>query len=294
MKLLNRFNGQQTEINGIMSAGERSLWRLKKRIRDFDTCMQREGLSVTFLTVTQSDKSIGEGYRWISRVMQTMGQAVKRSGSKFYYVAVLELQPKRYRERGVLAPHWHIAIGTSAKENFPHASRSDVGRIKKERNGKVITWDWLRVNVKQRFGMYFVCDAYSNHIYNYLGKYIAKGEELEHFRRKLGRRVRVFSSSRMPVEYQMSIGQYFEREELLKTFPEFQELYWRREDSRIVARCKSVEDRSFKTKGGTVEIFKTTYPLVHTIKADWLIVEGEWSFKISLKNKAIENGLPES
>jgi hypothetical protein len=277
-----------------MSAGERSLWRLKKRIRDFDTCVQREGLSVSFLTVTQSDKSIGEGYRWISRVMQTMGQAVKRSGSKFYYVAVLEIQPKRYRERGVLAPHWHVAIASSGPENLPHATRTPEGRIKKERNGKVITWDWLFANIKQKFGMYFVCDCYSSLVYNYLGKYIAKGIELEDFRRKLGRRVRVFSSSRMPVEYQMSFGQYCERVVLLETFPEYSELYWRREDSRIVARCKSVEDRSFKTKGGIVEIIKTTYPLVHTIKADWLIVEGEWSFKTSLKNKAVENGLPES
>lgn len=317
MKLVNRFSGQQTEIFGVMSAGERSLWRLKKRIRDFDTCVQREGLSVSFLTVTQSDKSIGEGYRWITNVMHAMGQAVKRSGAKFYYVAVLEIQPKRYRERGVLAPHWHIAIATSDNKIFPHASRTDEGRIKKERNGKVITWDWLHGNIKQKFGMYFVCDCYSNRVYNYLGKYIAKGIELEDFRRKLGRRVRVFSASRMPVEYQMSVGQYLEREKLLETFPEYAELYWRREDSRIVARAKSIEDRSMRIIsrvpvrqlllsggsvvckssekiGGVVEIFKTTYPKVHTIKADWLIVEGEWSFNISLKNKAVENGLPES
>lgn len=321
MKLVNRFNGQTTEIKGVMSAGERSLWRLKKRIRDFDTCVQREGLSVSFLTVTQSDKSIGEGYRWISKLMDAMRQTFKRSGAKFYYVAVLEIQPKRYRERGVLAPHWHIAIGTSGSENLPHASRTNEGRIKKERNGKIVTWDWLHENIKQKFGMYFVCDCYSTKVYNYLGKYIAKGIELEDFRRKLGRRVRVFSASRMPVEFQMSVGQYLEREKLLETFPEYSELYWRREDSRIVARCKSVEDRSWKISsrvpvarqlllmgspgqgvecehvarsGGVIEFFKTTYPVVHTIKADWLIVEGEWSFKVSLKNKAIENGLPES
>ena len=279
MKLKNRFSGAEAEIFGTLSPGERSLWRLKKRIRDFDTCVQREGLSVSFLTVTQSDKSVGEGYRWITNVMQAMAKAVKRSGSKFYYVAVLEIQPKRYRERGVLAPHWHIAIATSENKNLPHASRTDEGRIKKERDGKVITWEWLLANVKQKFGMYFVCDCYSNRVYNYLGKYIAKGIELEDFRRKLGRRVRVFSASRMPVGYQMSVGQHFEHGELLKVFPEYSELYWRREDSRIVARCKSVEDRSFKTSGGIVEIFKTTYPKVHTIKADWLIVDGEWSFK---------------
>jgi len=203
----------------------------------------------------------------------------KYYGLKFYYVAVLEIQPKRYRERGVFAPHWHIAIATSGDKNFPHATRTNEGRIKKERNGKVVTWDWLHENIKQKFGMYFVCDCYSSMVYNYLGKYIAKGVELEDFRRKLGRRVRVFSASRMPVEYQMSVGQYFEREGLLKVFPEYSELYWRREDSRIVARCKSVEDKSMMTKGGLVEIFKTTYPKVHTIKADWLIVDGEWSFK---------------
>jgi len=283
VKLLNRFTGQECEILGTMSAGERSLWRLKKRIRDFDVCVQREGLSVSFLTVTQSDKSIGEGYRWISKLMDAMRQSFKRSGSKFYYVAVLEIQPKRYRERGVLAPHWHIAIAKMDPNGLPHASRTAEGRIKKLRNGNVVTWDWLFENVKQKFGMYFVCDCYSSMVYNYLGKYIAKGVELEDFRKKLGRRVRVFSASRMPIEYQMSFFQYAERVCLLDAHPEFVELYWRREDSRIVARCKSVEDRSFKTLGGVVEIFKTTYPKVHTIKADWLIVDGEWSFKKPLE-----------
>lgn len=271
MKLINRFTGQEVELSGIMTPGERSLWRLKKRIRDFDNCVQREHLQVSFLTITQSDKSVGEGYRWITNVMHAMGKQFKRAGHKFYYVAVLEIQPKRYRERGVLAPHWHIAIATSCDKGLPHASRTKEGRIKKERNGSIVTWDWLLQNIKQKFGMYFVCDCYSPHVYDYLGKYIAKGSELEDFKRKLGKRVRVFSASRMPVEFQMSEGQSGEYASLVEKLPEVGELYWRREDSRIVGRAKEVIEKPFRDM-----IFrKVRYPRVFTIKADWLPAEGQ-------------------
>lgn len=274
MKLKNRFTGQEATISGVMSDAERSLWRLKKRIRDFDQCVQREGLEVSFLTVTQSDKSIGDGYRWITKVMQAMGKQFKRSGYAFYYVAVLEIQPKRYREKGVLAPHWHIAIAVSVDGGLPHATRGD-GRIKKLRNGSVITWDWLFQNIKQKFGMYFVCDCYSSHVYDYLGKYIAKGGELDDFKRKIGRKVRVFSASRMPVEYQMSDGQSGEYKNLIEAYPGLDELYWRREDSRIVARAKEVIEGKFIN----MVIRKVKYPKVLTIKPDWLVQDFDWNIK---------------
>lgn len=270
MKLKNRFTGQEATISGVMSDAERSLWRLKKRIRDFDQCVQRENLKVSFLTVTQSDKSIGQGYRWITKVMHAMRMQFKRAGYAFYYVAVLEIQPKRYREKGVLAPHWHIAIAVSVDGGLPHAIREE-GRIKKVRNGKIITWSWLLENIKQKFGMYFVCDCYSSHVYDYLGKYIAKGGELDDFKQKIGRKVRVFSASRMPVGYQMSEGQSGEYANLVNSFPDFLDLYWRREDSRIVGRAKEVTEEKFIN----MVIRKVRYPKIHTIKPDWLVLDFE-------------------
>lgn len=275
MKLKNRFSGQELTLVGILSPGERSLWRLRKRIKDFDHFVQHHSLMVWFLTITQSDKSVSDGYRWITDVMSAMQKLFKRAGLIFAYVAVLEIQPKRYREKGVLAPHWHIAIAVSLAGALPHASREN-GRIKKERDGSLITWGWLYKNIKQKFGMYFVCDAYSSHVYDYLGKYIAKGGELDEFRRKIGKRVRVFSGSRIPVQFQMSRGQALEHGELLKAFPDYGELYCRREDSKIVFRAKRVEERFI----GMLELKpKITYPKIHAIKGDWLVVDGELTYR---------------
>jgi hypothetical protein len=250
-----------------MSSGEKSLWRLKKRIKDFDCVVNREGLHVSFLTVTQSDKSIGEGYRWISQVMRMMSQKIKRSGHVFYYVAVLEIQPKRYRERGVLAPHWHIAIATDLNGAFPHSSR--VKRLKREREGLLITFDWLIENVKQKFGVFFICDCWSSRVYDYLGKYISKGSELQAFKEKLGKRVRVFSASRFPVKYQMSIYQSNQHAGILQSSPESEELYWRREDSKIVGRAKEIVTSTFLNMTFT----KVRYPKVYVIKGDWQLQE---------------------
>ena len=271
VKLINRFNGQEVILTETFTPGERSLWRLRKRIRDFDTFARHNDMAISFLTITQSDKSIGEGYRWVTDVMHSMSMQFKRAGIRSAYVAVLEIQPKRYREKGVLAPHWHIAIASSEAHALPHASREN-GRIKKVRDGSLITWAWLYKNIKQKFGMYFVCDCYSNHVYDYLGKYIAKGGELEDFKKKLGRPVRVFSGSRIPVQYQMSEGQSLEHGQLLQAFPDYADLYWRREDSRIVARAKSIQESKFLTT-----IFrKITYPKVCTIAGDWVVQESEW------------------
>ena len=273
MKLINRFNQQEVTFTETFTPGERSRWRLKKRIKDFDNFVRHNDMKVSFLTITQSDKSIGEGYRWVSDVMMAMQKQFKRAGMRSAYVAVLEIQPKRYREKGVLAPHWHIAIASSVPEALPHARRGDDGRIKKVRDGSLISWAWLYKNIKQKFGMYFVCDCYSNHVYDYLGKYIAKGGELEDFKKKLGRPVRVFSGSRIPVQYQMSEGQSLEHGQLLQAFPDYADLYWRREDSRIVARAKSIQESKFLTT-----IFrKITYPKVCTIAGDWVVLESEWS-----------------
>ncbi len=266
VKLKNRFTGE-TLILDVMTREERSLWRLRKRLKDFQNLVYDRGFTVSFLTITQSDVSVDSGYRWITNVMKAMRAQAKRFGSELFYVAVLEIQPKRYRERGVLAPHWHIAIACSMPELLPHAERQPDGRIRKVRNGKLITWDWLLSNIKQKFGMYFCCDAYSSNIYNYLAKYLAKGKELEDFRLKLGRRVRLFSSSRIPVRYQMTVGQSLEHHKLVEDEPEFAELYCRREDARIVFRAKEVKKINLVND---LFVTKVRYPKVRTIHGDWL------------------------
>lgn len=254
----------------MMSSEERTLWLLRKRLKDFDKCVNTEHLFVSFLTITQSDESLAEGYRWISGVMKMMRQKVIREGSKFYYVAVLEIQPKRYKEKGILAPHWHVAIATSSLGNLPHAKHDDEnGRIKKIRDGSIVTWDWLHANVKQKFGMYFCCDAYSVNVLDYLGKYLAKGSELFAFRQIVGKKVRVFSASRFLVEYQETLGQAAERKKLIEDFPEFADLYWRREGSKIVAHGK--EDIRINYWADKF-LVKIRYPKIHTIRGDWLVV----------------------
>lgn len=270
MNLRNRFSGEQTTVTGVMSKDERSIWRLKKRLQDFQNIVYMHDLRVSFLTLTQSDKSLGDGYKWVTGIMQAMKKHVERAGSEFVYVAVLEIQPKRYRERGVLAPHWHIAIACSSYGMFPHAERGEEGRIKKIRNGSRVTWTWLLENVKQKLGMYFCCDAYSQNIYNYLAKYMAKGVELEKFRSKLGKRVRVFSSSRIPVKYQMTDGQRSEYARVMLNSPEMAELFCRREDSKIVFRAKEVEN--IRLIGETF-MKKVRYPRISKIMGDWLVVE---------------------
>jgi hypothetical protein len=268
MKFLNRYTGQTIIFNGKMSREERSIWLLKKRLRDFENLVKFKELSVSFLTITQSDKSINDGYRWISKVMDAMKKSVKRSGAEFYYVAVLEIQPKRYRERGVLAPHWHIAIGCSSPELLPHGTRLANGHIEKTRNGKVITWAWLHENVKQSWGFYFCCDAYSRNIYNYLGKYLAKGKELSDFRERVGQRVRLFSSSRIDVKYQMTDAQAVEHGQRVQDSPELSELYCRREGSRIVFRAKEVRQVHLVNN---LYVTKTRYPRISTIFGDWVV-----------------------
>lgn len=272
MLFRNRWNGTLWESSSWLSPEGRTLWLFKKRIQDFDRLRDGLELHTSFLTITQSDVSVDSGYRWISGVMDSMRHVFKRRGLLEYYVAALEIQPKRYRKYGVLAPHWHIAIAHSLEDALPHARRDqETGRIRKERNGSVITWDWLHQNIKQKFGMYFCCDCWSRNVLDYLGKYLAKEELLKDFKERLGRRVRVFASSRFPVEYQMSWIQEMDYRKLVEESPDMADWFWRREGSSIVARGKEiVEGVSFD--GWPIE--KVRYPRVYKIAGEWVRCEG--------------------
>jgi hypothetical protein len=215
---------------------------------------------------------LGDGSRWITGLMHSMKQVVNRAGFEMYYVAVLEIQPKRYQKYGVLAPHWHVAIGVNCEGALPHAVRLESGHIQKEREGKIITWDWLYKNIKLKFGMYFCCDCWSHQVFDYLGKYLAKGDLLRDFVRKVGKKVRVFSSSRFPVEYEMSWIQKRDYENLISDTPEFADLYWRCEGSRIVGRAKNIIEHEWEN-GYTFR--KVVYEKVHVIKGEW-IIEGSY------------------
>ena len=264
MKLINRFNGEKMDMQ-LMSSEERSLWLMKKAIKGFDRCAVLNSWDLSFLTITQSNKSVDDGHRWITSVMDYMKKKFNRRGEKMIYVAVLEIQPKRYEKYGVLAAHWHVAIATSVKGALPHAVKMENGRIKKEREGEVITWDWLYKNVNQKFGMYFCCDCWSRNVYDYLSKYLAKGDLLQEFKKKLGRRVRVFSSSRIDIGNYMS---YLQREEyinLIEGEPDFKELYVRRLGSKVNFCAKETIDCVEYDGSSSV---KVSYPVVQTIRGE--------------------------
>jgi len=264
--LINRYTGERLELPD-QTAGERSLWLFKRRIRAFDGLIQDKGLSVSFLTITQSDDLL-DGSRWITGLMQTIKKAIERSGGKIYYVAALEIQPRRYKKYGVIAPHWHVAVACSSPGLLPHGHRLENGHVEKEREGKVITWDWLYKNIRQKFGMYFVCDCWSHQVFDYLGKYLAKGDQLLDLIRSTGKRVRVFSSSRFPVRYQMTYDQKREYDDLILEDPDLADLYTRCEGSQIVLRGKEVIEHEWEN--GYV-FRKVLYPKIRSIQGAWII-----------------------
>lgn len=267
MLLINRWTKEVLELPGVMTSEEQTAWLFRKRIRDFDRLVHGLGLSVSFLTVTQSDVSVDSGFHWITGLMHAMRENFRRRGLSFFYVAALEIQEKRYRRYGVLAAHWHIVIGHSLAGALPHGRRLENGYVGKVRDGSVITWDWLFKNVKQRFGIYFCCDSWSRSVEDYLGKYLAKDELLREFKAKLGRRVRVFASSRFPVEFQMNGLQALEFKELLDDHPDLVDLFWRREKSCIVGRGKEVLD-AWACDGSCLPVVR--YPRVRVIRGDWI------------------------
>ena len=278
MLLKSRLNGECKEFGaGMMSPEDRTLWLFRKRIKDFDRLQFGLGLYGSFLTITQSDLSVDTGFRWITRTMQDMRQLFVRRGLSFFYVAALEIQPKRYVKYGVLAPHWHIAIAHSLADSLPHADRVDVNgclRVRKVRDGSVVTWDWLLANVKQKFGMYFCCDSWSRNVEDYLGKYLAKSELLKEFKEKLGRRVRVFASSRFPVEHQMTWFQKKDYSDLIIEHPDLEDLYWHREGASIVGRGKEVVSYLGWDDSPREKI---RYPRVRVIRGEWVIPSNDSS-----------------
>ena len=271
--LVNRYTDKRLVLPD-QTPGERSLWLFKRRIRAFDRLIRTLGLSVSFLTITQSDELL-DGSRWITSVMDKMKKAIERSGGKMYYVAALEIQPKRYIKYGVIAPHWHLAIACSSPGLLPHGKRLENRHVQKVREGKIITWDWLYKNIRQKFGMYFCCDSYSHNVFDYLGKYLAKGDPLLDLIRQTGKKVRVFSSSRFPVEYQMSSDQKREYQGIIQENPELENLYTRCEGSQIVLRGKEVIEHEWES--GYV-FRQVKYPKVVSISGAWILDKpGSWN-----------------
>jgi hypothetical protein len=268
MKIQNRFTGELKNLPW-MSPEERTLWLMKKSIRAFDKIIVRGKMSISFLTVTQSNKSVAEGYKWITSLMSSMQKEYHRRGQKMVYVAVQEIQPKRYQRYGVLASHWHIAIGSSVPGGLPHGKRLENGHIQKLRNGRVITWNWLYKNAGQKFGMYFCCDCWSKNVYDYLTKYLAKGVLMRDFKTKVGRKIRSFSSSKLDLEDYMSWCQKIELKNLLDREPDCSDLYMRRAGSKINLCARSVVEAYWLDGYSRV---KVTYPVIFTIRGEWFAV----------------------
>jgi len=103
-------------------------------------------------------------------------------------------------------------------------------------------------------------------VYGYLSKYLAKGDLLREFKNKVGKQVRVFSSSRFPVEYEMSWIQKADYEKLVESEPAYADLYTRCEGSRIVLRGKEVIEHVWPT----FVFRKVIYPKVHVIQGEWI------------------------
>jgi len=173
----------------------------------------------------------------------------------------------------VIAFHWHLAVACSSPGFLPHGRRLENGHVQKERDGLVITWDWLYKNIRQKFGKYFVCDSYSHNVFDYLGKYLAKGDPLLELIRSTGKKVRIFSSSRFPVQYQMSGDQKREYQEIIQEEPGAEDLYWRCEGSRILGRGKEI----FEHEWGNGYVFRlVTYPAIYKIYGAWIIDQGQF------------------
>jgi hypothetical protein len=276
MFVKSRFTGEKKYLAN-MSAEERSLWGYRMRIKELDYVKASEKMYLTFLTITQSDKTIGDGSRWITDLMKALVMAVKRADEKIYYVAVLEIQPKRYKKYGVAAAHWHIAIICSREFAFPHARRDkETGRIQKIRDGKIITWDWLYQNAMQKFGLYFCCDGWGRSVYDYLGKYLAKGDDLVDFKKIMlqhgKKKVRIFSSSRFPIQYQGKWYQQDERKKMIEKYPDIEYLYWRRVGSKLVALAKRVVPGQVWRNGYQMRS-RIFYDRVSSISGEWVLDE---------------------
>lgn len=272
MQLQSRRTGEIKEIgsSGYLSPEQRSVWKFKKRCQDFDRFIERNNLHVSFLTLTQSDLSVETGMNGVTYVMHEMGREFKKRGLLFGYVAGLEIQPSRYSERGTLAPHHHIAVAYEGDGCLPHTRYDGKGKryhkYVKVRDGSVITFRWLESRWRKKIGQYFCCDAYSVNVTDYIGKYISKQDGLlKILKEKLGKRVRVFSSSQFPLCDQMGWylrGQY---EKEISQNPELENFYCRREGSSIVWRGKEVVE---KIVLGSV-VRKVNYPRVRVIHGEW-------------------------
>lgn len=271
MRLKNRKTGGKIVLSDLDDGGK-TLWRFRTRVRFFERLIWIFHLHVSFLTFSLSDENIEIDARAINRVVGDMCQVVRRAGYKIFYLKVVEINPRRFLKYGKLVRHFHLVVMTNCKDAFPHAKKSDVsGRIVKVRDGKIITFDWLLKNAKQKLGIYFCCDAWSRNIYDYLGKYLSKPGLMDEFKKQHGKRVSVFSSSVLPIDFKMDSAQSTDYYKLLAGFPDAVDLYWRREGSRIVGRAKSVDEKYFEDGSSVVKI---SYPKILTIPSEWIVDRG--------------------
>jgi hypothetical protein len=143
------------------------------------------------------------------------------------------------------------------------------GRVEhyvKERDGEVITFDWLGVNWKLKHGQYFVCDAWSRDVVEYLGKYLSKDALIQELRDSEGRRIRKFSSSRFELVDDLTPYLKMAQAKELDERPDLEGLYWRRDGSKLVGRGKEVVEK-IGWDGAIVK--KIRYPKVRVIRGEW-------------------------
>jgi len=132
-----------------------------------------KGMQFYFLTLTLSDKDLEVCNKNLHKFINLLQMRFRRSKLPFWYVWVVELQWKRYLKYGKLARHWHFIIlapvGSLPVVEF---RQYQVPHYKIIRDGSIIKISEL---IKRwGYGQVFCKSAWSNNLYNYLGKYLEK------------------------------------------------------------------------------------------------------------------------
>jgi len=156
--------------------------RLKMGIDAMQRIKLEGGLSFYFNTIDLSNENIEVCNKDLNRFHQFLRQRFMRQGLPFQFLWVKEIQMKRYYKYGVKVPHWH-EIYLCPSGSFPDCEfRQDIKpHYKVKEDGIIISQKDL--HQFWGFGQNFCERAYTDDLWEYLGKYLSKGlldEKLSH------------------------------------------------------------------------------------------------------------------
>jgi len=168
--------------HGITTQGKRAV---KGASALLQKCYSRRRLGFCTLTIPNYHPSHIKYFaaNW-SKIVRVFYQKLKRHfdniGAPFLYVSVTEIQQKRYKETGAIAPHLHFCyIARASKRNsgyYISANElrqmwSSVIMYYAEKSGIVVPhWVTFKASVD--------CQIVKKSVSSYLGKYMSKGGEV--------------------------------------------------------------------------------------------------------------------